>query len=453
MSEDSRDKSMSDSELKRLQVDIARRQATFWRFVSVTGSVFSKALIWGVFFGILWILRDFFALVFMTFVFSFVSTSIVRSLMHHFPKLKWRMGVICVFSGFLVLTAAVVWLAIPQVKQGVWQLKETIQELPAKWDKEIDPWLYDHVGVYRRLVSEEVEIPIEEGDDGQPKPIDDQDESPPPPADDSGDKATASVDQADKPATRTILQRKTFWEVDKVREFLNDTQNEWLQNVPNVLRDVVTAIAAVFSLLFLSLLFSFLILFDLQSLRLEVAKLEETKLARFYKETVQNIVQFGAVLGKVLEAQAVIALVNTALTAIALSILGVPNVGFLSLLVFVCGFIPVAGVFISSVPVCLIGLFSGGITTMLILIGVITAIHFLEAYVLNPRIMGAALHVNPVLVLIILVIGHHVMGIWGLLLGVPICYYFFTHVIKREDKEIGLRVRLKPRRIKPDKAK
>ncbi len=453
MSEDSRKRSMSDEELKTLQADITRRQATFWRLVALTVSVFSKALIWGVFFGILWILRDFFALVFMTFVFSFVSTSIVRSLMHHFPKLKWRMGVICVFSGFLVLTAAIVWLAIPQVKQGVWQLKETIQELPAKWDKEIDPWLYDHVGVYRRLVSEEVEVPIEEGEDDRSEPAKRLDGSPPPREKISREDGTQDVDQAGKPTTRTILQRKTFWEVDKVREFLNETQNEWLQNVPNVLRDVVTAIAAVFSLLFLSLLFSFLILFDLQSLRLEVAKLEETKLARFYKETVQNIVQFGAVLGKVLEAQAVIALVNTALTAIALSLLGVPNVGFLSLLIFVCGFIPVAGVFISSVPVCLIGLFSGGITTLLILIGVITAIHFLEAYVLNPRIMGAALHVNPVLVLIILVIGHHIMGIWGLLLGVPICYYFFTHVIKREDKEIGLRVRLKPRRNKLDNAK
>ncbi len=452
MSEDSAKKPADGDELRELQVEIARRQATYWRLVAVAGSAFSKALIWGVFFGILWILRDFFALVFMTFVFSFISTSIVRSLMHHFPRLKWRVGVVCVFSGFLVLTAAVVWLAIPQVKQGVWQLKETIQELPSKWDKEIDPWLYDHVGVYRRLVSEEVEVPIEAPEEGAQQPTHEPDEAEQP-GDSTPDAGKGMADQVEKPATRTILQRKTFWEVEKVREFLTDTQNQWLQNVPNVLRDVVTAIAAVFSLLFLSLLFSFLILFDLQSLRMEVAKLEETKLARFYKETVQNIVQFGAVLGKVLEAQAVIALVNTALTAIALSLLGVPNVGFLSLLVFVCGFIPVAGVFISSVPICLIALFSGGVSALLILIAVITAIHFLEAYVLNPRIMGAALHVNPVLVLIILVIGHHIMGIWGLLLGVPICYYFFTHVIKREDKEIGLRVRLKPRRNRPDKAK
>ncbi|MCA9323077.1 MAG: AI-2E family transporter, partial [Planctomycetes bacterium] len=194
------------------------------------------------------------------------------------------------------------------------------------------------------------------------------------------------------------------------------------------------------------ILFSFLIVFDLNALRAEVHKLEETKLHGFYRETMRNIVKFGSVLGKVLEAQAVIALVNTVLTGIGLWILGIPNIGFLCLGVFVCGFIPVAGVFISSVPICLIGLFHGGVSMMLILIAFITGIHFLEAYVLNPRIMGAALHINPVLVLIILVIGHHALGVWGLLLGLPICYYFFTHVIKREDREIGLRVKFKKQR-------
>ena len=45
------------------------------------------------------------------------------------------------------------------------------------------------------------------------------------------------------------------------------------------------------------------------------------------------------------------------LTAIGLKLIfGMPYVAFLSLIVFVCGFIPVAGVFISSVPICLVGL-------------------------------------------------------------------------------------------------
>jgi hypothetical protein len=35
---------------------------------------------------------------------------------------------------------------------------------------------------------------------------------------------------------------------------------------------------------------------------------------------------------------------------------------------------------------------------------------------------------NPVLVLIVLFLGHHAFGIWGVLLAVPVTHYFITHV-------------------------
>jgi predicted PurR-regulated permease PerM len=72
----------------------------------------------------------------------------------------------------------------------------------------------------------------------------------------------------------------------------------------------------------------------------------------------------------------------------------------------------------------------GGLSLVLAAIAFITLIHAIEAYVLNPRIMGAHLHINPVLVLAILVISHHLFHVWGLILGVPIVTYFFTHAIR-----------------------
>ena len=297
---------------------------------------------------------------------------------------------------------------MPQVGEGVVQLKETVEGLPDTWVEEVDPWLYENVGMYRELVR--------------------------------GEGVGAEVAGA---------ERRALWEVEKVREVLGELQAKALKALPAVVTDVATGITAIFSLLFLSTLFSFLIVLDLAGLRAEVQKLERTRLNEFYRETARDIVRFGNVLGRVLEAQAVISLVNTVLTAIGLWLFQVPHVGFLSLLVFVCGFIPVAGVFISSVPICLVGLYEGGLGTLALLIAFITGIHFLEAYVLNPRIMGAALRINPVLVLVILVIGHHALGVWGLLLGLPICYYFFTQVIKHEEPEIGLGVKYRRPAKKP----
>ena len=40
---------------------------------------------------------------------------------------------------------------------------------------------------------------------------------------------------------------------------------------------------------------------------------------------------------------------------------------------------------------------------------------------------------NPVIVLAILVIGHHLFGVWGLILGVPVANYVHFHVVKGQD--------------------
>jgi predicted PurR-regulated permease PerM len=106
---------------------------------------------------------------------------------------------------------------------------------------------------------------------------------------------------------------------------------------------------------------------------------------------------------------------------------------FLTVIVFLCSFIPVLGVFISTVPICLIALQVSGLTTMLLAIVMITVIHLLEGYVFNPGIYGTYMRINPVIVLVILTIGAKFFQIWGLVLGVPICTYIFGHVIQRKD--------------------
>jgi hypothetical protein len=60
--------------------------------------------------------------------------------------------------------------------------------------------------------------------------------------------------------------------------------------------------------------------------------------------------------------QARIAAVNTILTCLGMWALQLPGVGLLSLFVFVCGFIPIAGVIISTVPIGFVALTEYGFT-------------------------------------------------------------------------------------------
>lgn len=197
--------------------------------------------------------------------------------------------------------------------------------------------------------------------------------------------------------------------------------------------------------LILSLFFSFIIVWDIPKLAGTVRKLENSRIKDFYKEIVPGLVSFGSLMGRAFQAQAIIAMMNTILTFTALTLFDVENRAFLSSIVFVCSFIPVVGVIISSVPIALIGMQQegGGIILALELVGAIVVIHFIESTVLNPKVMGDMLKLHPLLVLIILLVGEHFFGIWGLLLGVPVCVYIFRYVIlknvavKEEDPPAG----------------
>jgi predicted PurR-regulated permease PerM len=50
-------------------------------------------------------------------------------------------------------------------------------------------------------------------------------------------------------------------------------------------------------------------------------------------------------------------------------------------------------------------------------------IHAIEATILSPRIVGKILHLHPVVVMVVLVIGEQLFGVWGLLLAVPVSVY------------------------------
>ena len=179
----------------------------------------------------------------------------------------------------------------------------------------------------------------------------------------------------------------------------------------------------------LALLFSFLILVDLNRIKAGISRLRTSRVGDFYEEAAPPIARFGIVLGRAVEAQAAIAVVNTVLTLIGLLLLDIPLVAMLSIIVFVCSFVPVLGVFISTTPIVLVALNTGGPGLSLAAIGLVIVIHAIEAYVLNPLIYGRHLKLNPVLTLIILYVGYHAFGLWGMLLGVPVARYFIHDVI------------------------
>jgi AI-2E family transporter len=58
-----------------------------------------------------------------------------------------------------------------------------------------------------------------------------------------------------------------------------------------------------------------------------------------------------------------------------------------------------------------------GALQLALVVLMVTAVHFVEAYGLNPAIYSAHLKLHPLLVLTVLVVAEHSLGVWGLMLA------------------------------------
>jgi predicted PurR-regulated permease PerM len=321
--------------------------------------------IWAVFLSLLYMFRDMFGLVFITFIMCFITSSITHVVRR---KFRWSRKKIVVAIYILFLLGVIAFLAIipPHL------LSETInftEQLPHSI-RTLKNWVNNNWG------NNEMLAPL--------------------------------LEQA-----KSIMLPETA-----------------LVSAWNILRGLLEKVFHYIGWFFLAMLFSFLIMLDLPRFSRGVRGLRFTRLAESYRETSDSIVLFAKVVGENFRAQLMISAVNTILTAICLYLLEVKGIALLCTIVFMCGLIPVLGMFISSVPIILMAINSGGITLGLWAVVMIIAIHMLEAYVLNPRIVSSVMHINPVMTLIILYIAHSVIGMWGMLLGVPIAVYIYRKITK-----------------------
>lgn len=198
-----------------------------------------------------------------------------------------------------------------------------------------------------------------------------------------------------------------------------------------------TQISTYVSTFLLGMLFSFLIMLDLPGLRARTIALRKTRLHDIYDVTARSVVRFAVVVGMGFRAQMLIAAVNTVMTAIGMLVLGIEPISLLSTVVFFCGLIPVLGTFISSAPIVLVAINTTGPGHALWAIVMIIIVHTIETYVLNPRIVAAMFKISPVITLMILYVGHKFLGLWGMVLGVPISVFLFRHVILGTDASNG----------------
>jgi len=111
--------------------------------------------------------------------------------------------------------------------------------------------------------------------------------------------------------------------------------------------------------------------------------------------------------------------------AVSLATLGLWAIGMrfwlvLGLLVGIANLIPVLGSWIGGIPVLLVALLTEPPSFLFAAAGVMVGAHLIDGWILSPLVFRGTLHLHPVVTLLAVVVGAEVLGIWGVILGVPI---------------------------------
>jgi len=172
--------------------------------------------------------------------------------------------------------------------------------------------------------------------------------------------------------------------------------------------------------LFTALLLSLVFMLEKESVIKFVHKFRNSKVSGAYNHFRYFGNNFLNSFGKVIQAQIMIAITNTVLSVIGLTIMGFPQLFALAFMIFVLSLVPVAGVFISLIPLCLIAFKIGGLIKVIFVLSMIFIIHAIETYILNPKFMSDTTNLPIFFTFATLIVSEHFMGIWGLLLGIPL---------------------------------
>ncbi|MBK9034046.1 MAG: AI-2E family transporter, partial [Myxococcales bacterium] len=129
-------------------------------------------------------------------------------------------------------------------------------------------------------------------------------------------------------------------------------------------------------------------------------------------------------LSGVIRGQLLICLINGIFTYIGLVIFDVKYQLLLSFVAATMSLIPIFGSILSTIPIVLAALVSGDegidIARGVVMVAWIVGIHFIEANFLNPKIIGTAAKIHPVLVIFSLILGEKSYGLIGALFAVPV---------------------------------
>ena len=140
--------------------------------------------------------------------------------------------------------------------------------------------------------------------------------------------------------------------------------------------------------------------------------------SKYQPYLVQKTNQVQHKLGQWLRGQLILSLIIFTLTFIGLTILGVKYALVLALIAGITEFIPYIGPIISAIPAVFLTFAMSPLKALLVVVLYII-IQQLENQIIVPKVMQKSVGLNPIVVIIVMLIGAKIAGVVGIILAVP----------------------------------
>jgi len=179
---------------------------------------------------------------------------------------------------------------------------------------------------------------------------------------------------------------------------------------------VVTSITSVVMTIVIAPIILFFLLKDAEKFTNGVLAVTPPK---WRADLIRVATEINVKVGSYIKGQLVIAVANGVMIFIGFTIIGLEYSGILGLAGGILSLVPYIGPTLTFIPALIIALLTSW-TEVFLLIVVWIVVQFVEGNFVEPNIMGRQLNIHPLTIIIILLIMGDLLGLFGLVFGVPI---------------------------------
>lgn len=200
---------------------------------------------------------------------------------------------------------------------------------------------------------------------------------------------------------------------DKLREVLNHQSRALVEGLPAMALDLLSRAGSVA----LGFIIAFFVLLDGSVMKKAVVALMPN---RHFENTLLMLHRVDRQISAYLIGTAMENLLVTVIVAIPLYLLGMPNAFLFAVIFGLCNVIPFAGPFIGASAGLLFSLLDPNAPSIAALVAVYVVVHFIDAMVISPWIMGKSLDMHPMTIIVGIAVGGTLGGILGMLAIIPL---------------------------------